>query len=109
MTRKLLRTLLWSVASGIVLAVALLIYLANAGLGVFEDPIESLISSAMGHEFAIDGRSELRFGATSRIVAERVSLRRAAEEPDGPQSVGAVRVRRHGAVPVTTGFNELGH
>ena len=84
MTRKLLRTLLWSVASGIVLAVALLIYLANAGLGVFEDPIESLISSATGHEFAIDGRSELHFGAASRIVAERVSLRNAEwqGEPD---------------------------
>jgi uncharacterized protein involved in outer membrane biogenesis len=72
--RKLFRIMLWTLAVLSVLAVGLFAYLRSADLSVYQDQIEAFASRQIGHELSIDGRFELYFGGSTRIVAEDVSL-----------------------------------
>ena len=65
-----------------VLAVGLFAYLRSADLSVYQEQIESFASGKIGHELNIDGRFELYFGGSTRIVAEDVSLLNPAWESD---------------------------
>jgi len=65
-----------------VLTVGLLTYLRSADLSVYQEQIESFASGKLGHELNIDGRFELYFGGSTRIVAEDVSLLNPAWESD---------------------------
>ena len=80
--RKLFRILLWTLAALTVLAVGLFSYLRSADLSVYQEQIESFASGKLGHELNIDGRFELYFGSSTRIVAEDVSLLNPAWESD---------------------------
>ena len=80
--RKLFRILLWTLAALTVLAIGLFAYLRSADLSVYQEQIESFASGKLGHELNIDGRFELYFGGSTRIVAEDVSLLNPAWESD---------------------------
>jgi hypothetical protein len=88
MVRKFLRIAVWYLAVVIVLAAGLLVYLRNADLTIYKGQVESLVSGAIGHELRIDGRFELQFGASTRVVAEDLSL----SNRDWPTDTGLVRV-----------------
>jgi len=72
--RKILRIGFWTLAVVVVLTAGLLVYLRNADLSIYEEQIETFMSSRIGHELTIDGRFELHFGTVTRLVAEDVAL-----------------------------------
>ena len=80
--RKILRISLWILVALIVLAAGLFAYLRNADLSVYQNQIESFASRKIGLDLSIDGRFELYFGGTTRLVAEDVSLSNPQWEPD---------------------------
>ena len=57
-------------------------YLRNTDLSVYQDQIETYLSSQIGHELQVDGRFELHFGGITRLVAEDVSLANPEWEAD---------------------------
>ncbi len=65
---------MWTLAALSVLLVGLFVYLRSADLSVYQEQIEAFASRQIGHELNIDGRFELYFGGSTRIVAEDVSL-----------------------------------
>jgi len=72
--RKILQIGLWTLAVVVVLTAGLLVYLRNADLSIYEEQIETFLSSRIGHELTIGGRFELHFGTVTRLVAEDVAL-----------------------------------
>jgi len=72
--RKILRVGFWTLAVVVVLTAGLLVYLRNADLSIYEEQIETFVSSRIGHELTIGGRFELHFGTITRLVAEDVAL-----------------------------------
>ncbi|NIL94342.1 MAG: hypothetical protein GTO71_07865, partial [Woeseiaceae bacterium] len=59
---KVFRIAVWTLATMVVLTLALYVYLRSADLTVYEEQIERYASRALGHELDIDGRFELQFG-----------------------------------------------
>jgi len=68
------RILLWILAVIVVTVAGLLLYLRNADLSVYEEPIEEALSDIVGHEVRIDGLFRLQFGSLTSVTAEQVSV-----------------------------------
>lgn len=79
---KIIRIIMWVLAAIVILGAALYGYLRNADLSVYEDQVETFLSNRIGHQLAIDGRFELHFGGTTRLIAEDVSLSNPEWESD---------------------------
>jgi uncharacterized protein involved in outer membrane biogenesis len=88
--RRVIQIVLGTVAVLIVIVGAALLYLSNADLSVYEDRIEAMVSTAIGHNFEVAGRFELQFGAVLRLVAEDLSL----QNPHWASGPDLVRVGR---------------
>ena len=74
----------WVVATLVVLAAALFLYLRNANLEVYKAQIERVLSAAIGLDVEFDGPFELHVGRISTITAENVILANPAW-PEDPQ------------------------
>jgi len=64
----------WTAAVLVALVVALLLYLRNADLSLYQGQIQTLLSDAIGQQVEFGGRFELHFGRTSEVTAENVTL-----------------------------------
>jgi uncharacterized protein involved in outer membrane biogenesis len=81
---KVLKYAVWIIVIVLVIGAALLVYLRNADLSVYEGRIESFITERTGYKLDIAGRFELHFAGVTRIVAEDVTLRAPDEDADAP-------------------------
>lgn len=72
--RTFFRVALCLLAGIAILAAGAYMYLQNADLSVYEEPIEDFLSDAIGHPLDIDGLFELRFGNLTRITAEKITV-----------------------------------
>ena len=74
--------------------VGLYAYLRNADLSVYQSQIEGLVARSIGHELDVSGRFELRFGATTVLVAENATLTLSAAQADDWSRVATLEAGR---------------
>jgi len=65
----------------LVTVAGLFLYLRNADLSVYEEPIEEALSDIIGHEVRIDGLFRLQFGGLTSVTAEQVSVTNPGWQP----------------------------
>ena len=69
-----LRIGLWVLAVTLLLVTGIFLYLRNADLSVYQEPIEQVLSDIVGHEVRIAGLFRLEFGGLTTLTAEQVSI-----------------------------------
>jgi uncharacterized protein involved in outer membrane biogenesis len=80
--RKFLRIFVWCLAGLSVLTAGLFLYLRNADLSIYEDRIEGVLTTAIGHKVDFDGLFELHFGSSTTLIAEKIKLSNVHWEPE---------------------------